>query len=180
MQFTRLFVVLSAALAGFSAIASAQTSPTSPLSLEDAQAMAQAAVEKCHAGGSGPKVTVVIVDSLGMPKYVYREDGAGPGGWLTSQLKAYTAVLERRPSGTNIPPGPLGHFTPTITPGITRTKGGVPVVINGIAIAGIGVSGSPDHMLDQACAAAGLEKVATKLGAKQMKDFPKPQKETEE
>ena len=161
MRFTRSFVVLAAAIAGLSASASAQTKP---LSLDDAQAMAQAAADTCHAAGL--KVTVVIVDSLGKPKFILREDFKGPSTFETAQLKAYTAMLFSRPSGQNLPAGGLGHYTPTVTPGVTRSRGGVPVIVGGITIGAIGVAGAHQGDHDEICALAGLTKVAEKLGAK--------------
>ena len=95
-------------------------------------------------------------------------------------LPAYTAVLFGRPSGQNLPPGPLGHYTPTATPGVTRAKGGIPIIVGDLVIGAIAVAGAPEGDKDELCAAAGLDKVAEKLGAKTMAQMPKPRKESAE
>jgi len=38
--------------------------------------------------------------------------------------------------------------------------GGVPLKVNGVSVAGIGVGGAPDGMLDEACATAGADAIA--------------------
>jgi uncharacterized protein GlcG (DUF336 family) len=184
MQFTRFFLVLAAAAAVFSASASAQTKSTSfetqtlPLSLADARTMADIARATCHA--MGYQITVLIVDPLGKPKFLMRDDGKKPSTWETANVKAYTAVLFGRPSGQNLPPGPLGHYTPTVTPGVTRAKGGIPIIVGDLVIGAIAVAGAPEGDKDEICAAAGLAKVAEKLGAKTMAQMPKPRTESAE
>ena len=45
-------------------------------------------------------------------------------------------------------------------PGTLFLAGGVPLKVNGVSVAGIGVGGAPDGMLDEACATAGAQAIA--------------------
>ncbi|MFJ5859538.1 heme-binding protein, partial [Pseudarthrobacter oxydans] len=77
-----------------------------------------------------------------------------------AKQKAYTAAafgaptseLAKRINGTG----------PSIAdlPGTLFLAGGVPLKVNGVSVAGIGVGGAPDGALDEACATAGADAVA--------------------
>jgi uncharacterized protein GlcG (DUF336 family) len=157
MRFTRSFVFLAAALAAFSASASAQK----PITLADAETMAHEAMNACRVHGY--KVSVVVLDAFQMEKVLLHDDGAAPSNAITCKIKAYSAIMFDRPSGDHIPPGAT-KFSNVVTPGTTRDKGGVPIKIGDVTIGAIGVSGAPGDW-DGVCAKIGLAKVAEKLGA---------------
>jgi len=88
-----------------------------------------------------------------------RGDNAAEHTIEAAQQKAYTAAafgaptseLAKRINGTG--PG-IDDL-----PGTLFLAGGVPLKVNGVSVAGIGVGGAPDGALDEACATAGAEAI---------------------
>jgi uncharacterized protein GlcG (DUF336 family) len=119
----------------------------------------QAALAKCEADKL-PFVTVALVDRFGTVQALLRGDNAAEHTIEAAQQKAYTAAafgtptsdLAKRINGTG----------PSIAdlPGTLFLAGGVPLKVNGVSVAGIGVGGAPDGARDEACAAAGAEAIA--------------------
>jgi uncharacterized protein GlcG (DUF336 family) len=130
------------------------------ISLDGAQAVAQGALEHCRADGY--HATITVLDATGAVKVVIRDDGTSPQSGEVSRKKAYTALIYQRPSAQTAknwaatPPPP--NVEGTITLG-----GGVPIKAGTITIGAIGVSGGPTQDKDEACANAGIAKVADKL-----------------
>ena len=118
-----------------------------------------AALAKCQADKL-PFVTVALVDRFGTVQALLRGDNAAEHTLEAAKQKAYTAAafgaptseLAKRINGTG----------PSIAdlPGTLFLAGGVPLKINGVSVAGIGVGGAPDGALDEACATAGAEAIA--------------------
>jgi uncharacterized protein GlcG (DUF336 family) len=118
-----------------------------------------AALAKCQADKL-PFVTVALVDRFGTVQALLRGDNAAEHTIEAAKQKAYTAAafgtptseLAKRINGTG----------PSIAdlPGTLFLAGGVPLKVNGVSVAGIGVGGAPDGALDEACAAAGAEAIA--------------------
>lgn len=118
-----------------------------------------AALAKCQAEKL-PFVTVALVDRFGTVQALLRGDNAAEHTIEAARQKAYTAAafgtptseLSRRINGNG----------PSIAdlPGTLFLAGGVPLKVNGVSVAGIGVGGAPDGMLDEACATAGAEAIA--------------------
>jgi uncharacterized protein GlcG (DUF336 family) len=119
----------------------------------------QASLAKCQADKL-PFVTVALVDRFGTVQALLRGDNAAEHTIEAARQKAYTAAafgtptseLARRINGTG----------PSIAdlPGTLFLGGGVPLKVNGVSVAGIGVGGAPDGALDEACAAAGADAIA--------------------
>jgi uncharacterized protein GlcG (DUF336 family) len=119
----------------------------------------KAALAKCQADKL-PFVTVALVDRFGTVQALLRGDNAAEHTIEAAQQKAYTAAafgtptseLARRINGNG----------PSIAdlPGTLFLAGGVPLKVNGVSVAGIGVGGAPDGALDEACATAGAEAFA--------------------
>jgi uncharacterized protein GlcG (DUF336 family) len=132
------------------------------LSLDMAEAMAHAALEKCRADGN--QVSIAVVDRDGLPKAVLRDDHSGPHTLDTSRRKAFTSVTFKRSSADFAKlvsePGVAGLKD---TAGTIALGGGLPVKVGNEVIGAIGVSGSPGADKDEACARAGIEKVADQL-----------------
>lgn len=115
-----------------------------------------AALAKCQADKL-PFVTVALVDRFGTVQALLRGDNAAEHTIEAAKQKAYTAAafgaptseLAKRINGTG----------PSIAdlPGTLFLAGGVPLKVNGVSVAGIGVGGAPDGALDEACATAGAE-----------------------
>jgi uncharacterized protein GlcG (DUF336 family) len=149
-------VVLSAAS---SAIAQSVINQKT-ISLDAATAVAQGALEKCRADGY--RATITVLDFTGMVKVVIRDDGTSPQSGEVSRKKAYTALIYKRPSAQTArnwaasPPAP--NVEGTITLG-----GGVPIKAGDDVIGAIGVSGGATQDKDEACANAGIARIADKL-----------------
>lgn len=125
----------------------------------------ESALAKCQADRL-PFVTVALVDRFGTVQALLRGDNAAEHTIEAAQQKAYTAAafgtptseLAKRINGTG----------PSIAdlPGTLFLGGGVPLKVNGVSVAGIGVGGAPDGALDEACAAAGADAIAAAGAAK--------------
>ncbi len=130
------------------------------ISVDMAQAMAQATIAQCRANGY--RVSVSIIDNAGLLKAFLRDDGSGAGTPDLSRSKAYTALFFRRTSGETAKQ--FGAMTPP--PNVAGTvlmQGGVPIKVGMDTIGAIGVSGAPGGDKDEVCANAGIAKVADKL-----------------
>jgi uncharacterized protein GlcG (DUF336 family) len=154
---------ISLALAcGAAGSANAQLAAHKDLTLPIAVAMAQTAVQTCTAQGN--KVSVHVVGRGGEVLVAMRGDGTGPHTMENSMRKAYTSAMQRRPSGEfaaavkdNPTAGAL-HLA-----NMVPAQGALPVKVGNETIGGIGVSGSPGGDKDEACAKAGIDKVADQL-----------------
>jgi uncharacterized protein GlcG (DUF336 family) len=123
-----------------------------------------AALAKCQADKL-PFVTVALVDRFGTVQALLRGDNAAEHTIEAAKKKAYTAAafgtltseLAKRINGNG----------PSIAdlPGTLFLAGGVPLKVNGVSIAGIGVGGAPDGALDEACATAGAEAIVAAAAA---------------
>ncbi|MDQ4501230.1 heme-binding protein [Sinomonas sp. ASV322] len=121
----------------------------------------QTALEKC-AADKVPFVTVAVVDRFGTVQALLRGDNAAEHTIEAAKEKAYTAAafgaptseLAKRIQG----PGPsIANL-----PGTLFLAGGVPLKVNGVSVAGIGVGGAPDGAVDEACATAGAQAIVGK------------------
>jgi|SRR5579871_2318666 len=153
--------VLLAAGAGFAGNIHAQLPTSKVLTLEVAQEIAQAAMERCRADGYN--VTVLVVDGLNMPKAMLRADGAAPATTEVAKMKATATMLYNRPSGPAQPLPPGTAAPPATIPGTINAQGGVPIKVGNVTIGAVAVSGAPGGDKDAACANAALSKVAEKL-----------------
>lgn len=119
----------------------------------------KAALAKCQADKL-PFVTVALVDRFGTVQVLLRGDNAAEHTIEAAQQKAYTAAAFGTP--TSELAKRINGNGPSIAdlPGTLFLAGGVPLKVNGASVAGIGVGGAPDGMLDEACATAGAEAIA--------------------
>jgi uncharacterized protein GlcG (DUF336 family) len=164
MPFARLvfFLALLAEVAAVRAIAQ-EVLTEKALSLDMAHAIAQGALEKCRADGY--HVSVTVLDRDGLVKAALRDDGSGPHTIVTSRRKAFTSVTFRQPSAdwakrVLTDPAVAGLKD---TEGTIALGGGVPIKAGNEVIGAIGVSGAPGGEKDEACANAGIQKLADKL-----------------
>jgi uncharacterized protein GlcG (DUF336 family) len=93
-----------------------------------------------------------------------RGDGTGPHTLENSMRKAYTARMQRRPSGDF---AKAAKDNPTIgalhLANMIPAQGALPIAVGEDVIGAIGVSGAPGGDKDEACAKAGIDKVADQL-----------------
>lgn len=129
------------------------------ISVGASAAAVQAALAKCQAEKL-PFVTVALVDRFGTVQALLRGDNAAEHTIEAARQKAYTAAAFGTP--TSELSNRINGNGPSIAdlPGTLFLAGGIPLKVNGVSVAGIGVGGAPDGMLDEACAAAGVEAIA--------------------
>jgi uncharacterized protein GlcG (DUF336 family) len=155
-----------AALAGLACVsaapASAQLMTTKSLSAGMAMSMAQTAMETCKTNGY--KVSVTVVGNNGEVILQVRGDGTGPHTMENSMRKAYTARTTRNASGEM---GKRLKADPQLSlvtlPNMVAAQGALPIKVGEDVIGAIGVSGAPGGEKDEACAQAGIDKVADML-----------------
>ena len=107
---------------------------------------------------------VAVVDSGGHLLAFGRVDGARVGSVSIAQTKAISAATRKRPTGDE------GGGDPMITirlalaaDRVTGIAGGLPIVVDGVVVGGVGVSsGTSDQ--DLQCAQAGLAALAAGVG----------------
>ncbi len=143
------------------------------LTLAGARAILAGAVAKAQA--MGLKQNIAVVDEGGHLIAFERMDGARPASIYTAMTKATTAATIRQPSGP-FPPGttnpdPLLNLSlenaATASGGkITTLLGGVPVVVDGQVIGGVGVGGGTGEQ-DAQVARAGIQAFTDQLSAPQ-------------
>jgi uncharacterized protein GlcG (DUF336 family) len=114
----------------------------------------KAALAKCQADKL-PFVTVALVDRFGTVQALLRGDNAAEHTIEAARQKAYTAAAFGAP--TSELAKRINGNGPSIAdlPGTLFLAGGVPLKVNGVSVAGIGVGGAPEGVLDEACATAG-------------------------
>jgi uncharacterized protein GlcG (DUF336 family) len=124
---------------------------------------AQAAVATCKA--QGYNVTVSVVDRLGLQQILIVGDGASPTGRTLAPRKAYTSALRRITTGElNTRVAVPGAFNPMqFDSYLTIERGGVPINVDKETVGAIAVSGAPGGEKDEACADAGIAKIADRL-----------------
>ncbi|HXR87813.1 MAG TPA: heme-binding protein [Stellaceae bacterium] len=132
------------------------------LSADLAVEAAQAAIASCKA--QGWNITASIIDRSGAMKILLAGDGAGGVGRESARRKAYTSALlgvstdefGKRLAG--------GGFNPKVYDAqMVSDAGGVPIKLGNEIIGGIGAAGAPGGDKDEACAKAGLAKIADRL-----------------
>jgi uncharacterized protein GlcG (DUF336 family) len=100
-------------------------------------------------------VAIAILDPGGHLLHFVRMDGASPASAGIALQKGRTAAISRRPSGAwqeriKARPEMLRM------PGILPVQGGVPILVDGTCVGGVGVSGVQSHE-DEQIANAGIE-----------------------
>jgi uncharacterized protein GlcG (DUF336 family) len=127
-----------------------------------ALSIAQNAYDACIQ--QGYRVSVTVVGGEGQPIVAIRGDGASPHTLENSQRKAYTSRTFRAPSGDiaqRVKDNPglgLVHLT-----GIVAIQGALPIKAGDEIVGAVGVSGAPGGDKDEACAKAGIDKIADQL-----------------
>ena len=172
MLHIRLVVVSAAwgvfAAASTSAAFSQELITQKAISIEMAETIARAALERCRADGF--HVSVSVIDRGGLLKAFLRDEGTGPHTIDLSRRKAYTALTfasRWKTSGEAAKAwgSTLGSPMPNVE-GAVGVAGGVPITVGNEAIGAVGVSGAVGGDKDEACASAGIAKIADKLNLK--------------
>ena len=147
---------IAMALSTFGLNATAQTTDKKALTLDGAKKVIAASVSYARKNNA-PGGVIAVVDDGGNLMALERLDGTFAAGANISIGKARTAVLFKRPTKafediikngrTAMVALPDGLFTPL--------QGGVPILIDGQVIGGVGVSGAASAQQDEELAIAG-------------------------
>lgn len=120
--------------------ASAQTRSVRTLSAEGARQAVLAA--EAEAKKQGWEVSIAVVDPAGELLAFHRMDGASPASIENARGKARTAARFRRPTrayDSIISGGRTGLLN---FDAMTPVEGGIPIVVDGVVVGAIGVSGA--------------------------------------
>lgn len=121
------------------------------------------AVQACAADKYN--VTAAVVDRAGVLRALVRADNAGPHTVGAARAKAFTSASSRTPTSKmaeNVAKNPAAAELVNIEDFLVLA-GGVPIKAGDVTIGAIGVGGAPGGNLDEACAAAAIEKTAGQL-----------------
>jgi glc operon protein GlcG len=129
------------------------------LTLSDAARIMEAA--KSKAADLNASGAIAVTDAGGHLLMLERLDGTFPAGSAVSAGKARTAATFRKPTkafedsinGGRIAMAAMSDFTPL--------QGGIPLIIDGVVVGGIGVSGAHSAAEDEQIALAGAEALVT-------------------
>ena len=147
------------------------TKAESPLVVRNRVGLTIAGARVILAGGVakaqaiGIKANIAVVDEGGHLIAFERMDGARPSSVYTSMTKATTAATMRQPSGP-LPPGAtspdpllnlsLEHAATASGGKVTTLLGGIPILVEGQVIGGVGVGGGTGEQ-DAQVARAGVQ-----------------------
>ena len=124
----------------------------------------QAALATCVQ--QGDRVSAAVVDRAGLVRAIIRGDGAGAHTLDSSRRKAYTASslrLSTMELAHMVSQSPAIYGLRDMNEHILILGGGLPIKVGEEVIGGIGVGGGPSGQRDEACAQAGIDKVADRL-----------------
>ena len=154
-------------LSSVSLVASAQTAEKKGLTIEGAKRVIASAVAYARKNNA-PGGVIAVVDEGGNLMALERLDGTFAAGANISIGKARTAVLFKRPTRafeeiikngrTAMVALPDAYFTPL--------QGGIPIMVDGQIVGGVGVSGAASAQQDEELAIAG----ANAFGDSKMSD----------
>jgi glc operon protein GlcG len=120
------------------------------LSLDDCRRISAAA--EAEAIKNNWNVVIAILDDGGHLLHLVRMDGATPANAEIAELKARTAAITRRSSKMwedRVAAGRLSMLRMPVLP----VQGGLPIVVDGTCVGGIGASGVQSHEDEQICQA---------------------------
>ena len=156
-----------AAILALGATSYAQVVEKKSLNLDGAKKAIAAAVDYAKKNNA-PGAVIAVVDEGGNLMALERLDGTFAMGATISIGKARTAVLFKKPTRFFEELINKGRTAMTAVDGFTPLIGGIPIVIDGQVVGGIGVSGAASANQDEELALAGANALMggeTKIGA---------------
>jgi glc operon protein GlcG len=156
MKLLKLFVLAVFALPSFGTSGDAPVSEKKSLTLEGARKV-MAAAEAYAKAHSAPGGAIAVVDEGGNLMALERLDGTFSAGPKISIGKARTAVLFKKPTKFFEDLINKGRTTMVALEDFTPLQGGIPIVVSGEIIGGVGVSGASSAQQDEEVAIAGAE-----------------------
>ena len=124
------------------------------LTLEDCLKIHAAA--EAEARKNSWAVAIAILDDGGHLLHFTRMDGATPANAGIALEKAKTAAISRRSTGVWEDFVKGGRTAMIKMPGILPVQGGMPIMVDGACVGGVGVSGVQSHQ-DEQIAQAGID-----------------------
>ncbi|NJN52522.1 MAG: hypothetical protein HC809_12990 [Gammaproteobacteria bacterium] len=155
----RRWVRVAAAFATASVIQSADAAGEPRFGIDQAESLMAAAVEYARAH-EAPGGTIAIVDGGGHLLLLKRLDHTFTASAPVAEGKARTSVLFQKPTRVFedlVNQGRTTMVTVAAVTGFTPLKGGVPIVIGGEIVGGIGVSGAKSADQDDEIAQAAVD-----------------------
>jgi len=127
------------------------------LTLENAKRVAAAA--EAEAQSNDWRVVIAVVDDGGHLLYLQRSHDTQFGSVETAIQKAHAAVAFQRPTKASEDAVLSGRLIHLALPGVIPAEGGVPLLIEGVVVGGLGISGVRSFQ-DGQIAAAGVAALA--------------------
>jgi uncharacterized protein GlcG (DUF336 family) len=124
------------------------------LTLEDCKKIS--AASEAEARKNSWSVCIAILDDGGHLLHLVRMDGATPANSRIAVEKGRTAAESRRSTAMWEERIKAGRHAMLRMPGITPVQGGLPIVVDGVCIGAVGVSGVQSHE-DEQIAKAGID-----------------------
>ena len=152
-KFLNTFILIVAILGGF-AVTKGQIIDKKSLTLEGARTVI-AGAKLYAAKNSAPGGVIAVVDDGGNLIALERLDGTFTAGANISIGKAKTAVMFKKPTKFFEDVIKNGRTAMVSLPDFTPLQGGVPILVDGQVIGGVGVSGASSAQQDEELAMAG-------------------------
>jgi glc operon protein GlcG len=162
------FAGLAAVALCMASFASAQTVDKKTLTLQGAERVIAAAKVEAQKLGA-PGGVIAVVDDGGSLMVLERLDGTFPAGANISIGKARTAVMFKKPTRffeELINSNGKGRTVMTALENFTPLIGGIPIMVDGQIVGGVGVSGAASADQDEKLAIAGANAFTQEAGAK--------------
>jgi uncharacterized protein GlcG (DUF336 family) len=140
-------------------VANAQVAEKKSLTLEGAR-MVIAGAKQYASASKAPGGVIAVVDDGGNLVALERIDGTFSAGANISIGKAKTAVMFKRPTKFFEEIIKNGRTAMVTLPDFTPLQGGVPIMVDGQIVGGVGVSGAASPAQDEELAIAGAAKLA--------------------
>lgn len=154
MKSRMICAVITAALATMTGIANGQVTTKKALTLDGAIRVIEAAkaeAKKLNAPGG----VIAVVDEGGNLMALERLDNTFAAGAQISIGKARTAVIFKRPTKVFEDIIKNGRTSMVTLPDFTPLQGGIPIMVDGQVVGGVGVSGAASAQQDEELAIAG-------------------------
>ncbi len=126
----------------------------SMLTLEDCKRISAAA--EAEAKKNNWNVCIAILDDGGHLLHLVRMDGGTPANARIAVEKGRTAAETRRSTLMWEERVKAGRTSMLRMPGVLPVQGGLPIVVDGVCVGGVGVSGVQSHE-DEQIAKAGID-----------------------
>ncbi len=160
---TRMIFACTAIVAA-ATLTDAQTIDRRSITLEGARTVISAA-KTYAAKNNAPGGVIAVVDDGGNLVALERLDGTFSAGANISVGKAKTAVMFKRPTKFFEDVIKNGRTAMVALPDFTPLQGGVPIMVDGQLVGGVGVSGAASAVQDEELAVAGAAALSSETAS---------------